>query len=817
MKIALAMMLVIGVGAACSSASDPGERTAPENAYVFDPITVAAFDQWQPIGRTRVTLSPWPKEDPYFSLEPVITISKAGQMLHGMQRRGLGLPLPTAVRFWVYGESPYFWVILGDKAGHRVSSRVPLADLESNRWSRAVIPLAETFPVGVGAEPIEDLDMIAVLTQESAGEYYEPGPLHYHFGHFEAVYPAGQGPTNPTFGKADLEAMLQPLDAKIQHIETLLDRARAAGAETRYAAVSLTVLKRYRGEVFAMLDHRDPFVAQRTARFLLACAGRTERELSEAIAHPDHTVRVPQVNLRNLKVREGSFFSGSRPVMLAGVCGWFSPGYFEQLAPTGFTILSIEIGPSSTVPAENVRKPEAVEGIKSVLDAAAEHNMACNLLLSPHYFPGWAREKWPSTDVTGWRQQTNGFMPWTISDPHFRDVVAQHLAVTIPQVRDHPALLTYDLVNEAWYRLMPDFRGQQWQEFRRSHPEMDESQALSAFAAQDVTSFVKWYVDEIHKHDKIHPIQMKTIGTEDVLNVDREAVGDVLTANGMDAMPSWPDWSGRLAADFAWPLLRHDFHRSLTPDKPIIDDEYHISGGAFPMPAAYVRAALWALALHGRDTTSCWVYDRVDDVSIYWHAEGVEALGRTALDFLRLGPEIHAFQRQRGPLAIYYGGTGITEAYLACLFQDLDIGVLTDKRIQQGRLSDYKVLVLPAGCEPQRESLRHIERFKHAGGIVVECPPGFDAEKLWPEIRRAVRGARLARLVSADQWGIECRSLVRDGRKLFYVINHRRQPAAVRLNSRWPLRKAVELRTGRPLNAQSLRLEPLEVKLFEVK
>ena len=126
-----------------------------------------------------------------------------------------------------------------------------------------------------------------------------------------------------------------------------------------------------------------------------------------------------------------------------------------------------------------------------------------------------------------------------------------------------------------------------------------------------------------------HPIHIKAIDTPEVLSVDREAIGDVLTANGMDAMPSWPDWTGRLAADFTWPLLRHDFHRSLQPDKPILDGEYHISGGVYPMPDRYVPAALWVLALHGRDLSACWVFDRVDDVSIYWHANGVEGLGRS--------------------------------------------------------------------------------------------------------------------------------------------------------------------------------------------
>jgi len=815
MKRVLVTGVIACLWAACAPADEPPDPGPQEHAYLFDEIMLDSLDQWQPIGRTRLRLSHWRKQDPHFGLEAVVTISKAGQMLHGIQRRGLGLPLPRAVRFWVWPESTALWVVLGDSAGRRVSSRVGLPGIRAREWNQVAVPLAETVPVGVGAEPIGDLDLIAVLTQESAGVHWQPpGPCRFYFSHFEAVYPAGEGPADPTFTREELGAMTQPLDGSIERIGALLPRAEAAGVDTRYARVSLTVLARYRGEVFEMLSHQhEPFVARRTAQFLLACAERTERDLTEAIAHPERAVRVPEIALRDLRASDGSYFAGDRPVMLAGVCGWFSPADFAQLAATGYTVLSIEVGPRSTVPAENERRTEGLDGVRVVLDAAAQHNMVCDLLLSPHYFPQWAREKWPSTDATGWRRTTNVFMPWTITDPHVREVIAAHLAVAIPQVRDHPALLSYDLVNEAFYRLTPDFPAAQWEAFRRDEP--DEWQALSALGTRNVTDFIRWYVAEVRKHDTAHPIYMKTLSTEDVPCVDREAVGDALTANGMDAMPSWPDWSGRLAADFAWPLLRHDFHRSLTPDKPIMDGEYHISNGTYPMPAAYVRAALWTLALHGRDMTSCWVYGRGDAVSVYWHAEAVEALGHTALDFLRLGPEIHAFQRQRGPLAVFYGGPGLTEAYLACLFQDVDVGVVTDKRVQQGRLADYEVLVLPARCEPQAETLRRIRAFEAAGGVVVECPPALEAEELWPIVRRAVLEAPVRPHVAVNRWGVECRSIIADGRRLCYLVNHRRRPVEVRLQSEWPLERALDLLTRRPLDARRLRLEPLEVRLLE--
>jgi hypothetical protein len=213
--------------------------------------------------------------------------------------------------------------------------------------------------------------------------------------------------------------------------------------------------------------------------------------------------------------------------------------------------------------------------------------------------------------------------------------------------------------------------------------------------------------------------------------------------------------------------------------------------------------------------TSCWMYGPGDAVSLYWHPEGVEALGHTALDFVRLGPEIHAFQRQQGPLAVFYGGPGLREAYLACLFQDVDVGVVTDKRVQQGRLADYHVLVLPEGCDPQRETMRRIEAFEKGGGVVVECPPGLEGEELWPLVRRGVLEAGLEKRVAADTWGIECRSLLLGGRRLFYLLNHRRRAVGLRLDSEWPLAGAVELRTARRVDAGRLRLEPLDVMLFE--
>ena len=52
------------------------------------------------------------------------------------------------------------------------------------------MPLDKTVPMGVGADPIEDLDLIALLTRESAGEVEET-PIRTCFSKIEVVFAKG--------------------------------------------------------------------------------------------------------------------------------------------------------------------------------------------------------------------------------------------------------------------------------------------------------------------------------------------------------------------------------------------------------------------------------------------------------------------------------------------------------------------------------------------------------------------------------------------------------------------------------------------------
>ncbi|HQN00799.1 MAG TPA: hypothetical protein PLL36_06970, partial [Candidatus Hydrogenedentes bacterium] len=54
-------------------------------------------------------------------------------------------------------------------------------------------------------------------------------------------------------------------------------------------------------------------------------------------------------------------------------------------------------------------------------------------------------------------------------------------------------------------------------------------------------------------------------------------------------------------------------------------------------------------------------------------------------------------------------------------------------------------------------------------------------------------------------------------RKLFYVLNHLRKPAQIRCRSAWNLSDAVNLITGKSLAAETMELQPLEIRLIEAR
>ncbi|MBL8993876.1 MAG: beta-galactosidase, partial [Spirochaetia bacterium] len=139
------------------------------------------------------------------------------------------------------------------------------------------------------------------------------------------------------------------------------------------------------------------------------------------------------------------------PVQLLGY------GHFGQikkdiprLQDYGHNIIQQEIGPKSTVFAPRDSGNFSVdfkvldESILPMLKNAEAAHVSVNLLLSPHYFPKWAAEKWPEV-----ANPTSGNFLQIIPDaPEAKAVVEAHIRAVVSKVRGLPALQSLTLANE---------------------------------------------------------------------------------------------------------------------------------------------------------------------------------------------------------------------------------------------------------------------------------------------------------------------------------------------------------------------------------
>ena len=89
---------------------------------------------------------------------------------------------------------------------------------------------------------------------------------------------------------------------------------------------------------------------------------------------------------------------------------------------------------------------EGATSIVSVLQSAADHGVMVDLLLSPHYMPGWAASVSNLTAIT-----RRGHIGYNIDHPVARDFIERWLRTIVPMVRDSPALFSLCLSNEPEY------------------------------------------------------------------------------------------------------------------------------------------------------------------------------------------------------------------------------------------------------------------------------------------------------------------------------------------------------------------------------
>ena len=110
----------------------------------------------------------------------------------------------------------------------------------------------------------------------------------------------------------------------------------------------------------------------------------------------------------------------------------------------GVSSIVIEKGPNALGADENGKW--AIEGLSREFERAAKANIKADMLLSPHWFPDWARKLGPDMAT-----DRHGGIDYIIDHPVARKAIENWLRVVAPGVKDKPALMSFNLANEPDY------------------------------------------------------------------------------------------------------------------------------------------------------------------------------------------------------------------------------------------------------------------------------------------------------------------------------------------------------------------------------
>jgi len=693
----------------------------------------------------------------------------------------------------------------------------------------------------------------------------------------QAAYPGGE--TRLTvellnLSVAVLEADANRLAARLREFRAKLKQAQANGIPVDYpqvaAAVSDVTLK-YRGN-----DLKKPELLQkfsllpkirRQFQTIDAMLSRAETELAALQNTPKICRKVPTPPMENLSIRDGVFYSGNEPVMLIGPHSWW--GVYSDLplvSELGFNMVGGTLIAGDVTPAPGKIRKGFAQGIDKSLKELKKLNLAYDFLISPHPLPdGWKKEHPEITSYEG-----SGWVKSSLYIPATRTMIETMWSALLPIVRDNPNLVSLNLVNEWCFSdgiktIHPTMLNRFHAAMRTQYGTITElnrhwKSNYADFTAIDPLQLKRGTIGGFYDYEKFRnnealenlkflrnlakkyapgiPCQVKTIAVTDLnpeqytpVGVERELRGKIMEISGSDC---------------AGPM-ELDYFRSVVPDKPAADTEFHVSQNTTP---AEMATDCWSAILHGEGMRQYYVWspnysaELLAAGAVLHNPASLEALGRTVLDIRRLAPEIAAFQRAvpdaevgmlYSPASLYCAReypAALRQCYARLSRLDAPLRFVSELQLAEGNFAKLKLLVIPGASVLEPATVTALNRFTSGGGkILVQSvknftdpygrplakfefePAGSDTD--W---NRTLDSARITRPIRNNNGAfVELRTVDTADGILFYAINYGAPfDFAPRTATGQTLSGAVELISGQAVTFP-LRLETRKPLLFKVK
>lgn len=219
----------------------------------------------------------------------------------------------------------------------------------------------------------------------------------------------------------------------------------------------------------------------------------------------------------------------------------------------------------------------------------------------------------------------------------------------------------------------------------------------------------------------------------------------VIPANATIMQPNKIDttWTNHYTLDWREQSMMLDFYKSLYPDKPYYDSEWHgFATGKwrdFSMDRDYVRSALWLGFTHGMNCIQSWVWARENDGNflnvnsdfigdILTQPTALDAYGRVMKELNAHATDVTGLVKQDRHFMVYYCGEAaiqnlayveeLEEVYEALKLLNVRVGFTTPSDISGLSVSSQTVVVPPTTFISDASYVALLA-FEQAGGNVV--------------------------------------------------------------------------------------------------
>ena len=413
---------------------------------------------------------------------------------------------------------------------------------------------------------------------------------------------------------------------------------------------------------------------------------------------------------------------------------------------------------------------ESMAYVVDTLENAQRNNIGVSLLLSPHYFPTDLEE---DIYTTG-----GGFIKYNIHAEKAKEVIENYLRTLLVRLDGYSALQNICISNEPTFNTANfyDFYNPIFKEYLKQKHGMIEALNLvykseySDFSEVEMpknltahnavcydwiefndrvfTDWHKWMADIIKEYLPNVPLHCKMMGYfTDVTESD--SLEPLTRGTDLELFDEFSDYAGNDTWDYIdrpnmyyTTMFLYDYQHSVT-NKPVYNSEDHIIGdramGFTPEQKNHVVNNLWQGAVHGRNLSTIWVWERSEDpesdfyTSFLCRPDCIAAVGKTNLDLARLSGKVSMLQQDKPKIAVFYSKSArlydkeyskrLFQAYKTLLKNGFKVGVVSDKSID--KLSEYEVLIVPGAENAEEKTLDMTGKFIQNGGKVFYCGNAF--------------------------------------------------------------------------------------------